>query len=159
MGPGGGCVVSVREEGTSGHWAVGRGKGAAEVGLGGGPTLAVMRTPAPAAAAESGAGKADASLGLHNTLPDPDEGCWEGLPSAQAARCPVPWGHAGTLRERLGVTGPRPVWWGAQVLRQEHRSGPEARGARRPGWQGHNCRAPGGVRLWVTSAHPQLVNI
>lgn len=43
-----------------------------------------------------------------------------GLPSAQAAVPSVPWGHAGTLRERLDVTGPRPVWWGAcRVLRQE----------------------------------------
>lgn len=53
----------------------------------------------------------------------------------------MPWGHAGTLKERPDVTGPWPVWWGtSRVLRQELEGGPEARGAQRPGWRGHNCR-------------------
>lgn len=118
-------------------------------------------TSPPAAAAESGAGKGDASLGLHSTLPDPDEGCWEGsaLCPGSSAQCAMgtrrdPEREAGRDRPTASLVGCLP---GAEagacrvVLRPEVPGGLDGRGT--------TAGAPSGVRLWVTSAHPQLVNI
>lgn len=166
-------MVSAREEGTSGHWAVGRERGG-RGGPRGWPALAVVCTPAPPPRLPS-LGQERVMLLLVCTTPsqNPDEGCWEGsaLCPGSSAQCAMgtrrdPEREAGRDRPTASLVG---CLLGAEagtcrvVLRPEvpgglDGGGHNCRGAERSAAVGHKCTPVACEYLTRPNKSPCIIN-